>query len=117
MIAHSPLASSVICGSRSTAGTIITIPANSTWCGDLLISASVTIAATATPTITVSGANAAPVNGTVVHRLSITGLALTTVSDSCMIELIVVTGSDPVTLEFSLGGASSAACVANGFIL
>jgi hypothetical protein len=117
MIDHSATVSQVICGSRSTSGTIITIPADSVWCGDLFISASITVAATATPTITLSGNNAGPADGTVVHRLSITGLNLTTVTGSGRIELVVSTGANSVTLEFNTGGATSAACVANGFTL
>lgn len=117
MILAAPFKSNVLCNSRATAGTVITIPANSTWTGDISLSASVAAATTATPTLTVNGTDVGPTGGTVVHRLSLTGLALTTVSDSAYISLVVVTGDSPATLDFSLGGATSAACVANGFIL
>jgi len=117
MIVHSPPAGNVLCGTRNTAGTIITIPPNNVWSGNLVISASVALAATATPSVTVSGTGGGPASGTIVHRLSITGLALTTVSDSCMTEVIVVSGDNPLTLEFAVGGASSATVTATGFLL
>jgi len=118
MIAFSPNPGHTICGNRTSAGTIITIPAGSTWCGDIQIAASVTVGATGTPSVTVSGAGAEPAAGAVLSRLSITGLALTTVTDSNTISAIVVApaGND-VTLEFATGGASSASVVCNGFTL
>jgi len=117
MYAYTMNPGDVVCGSRTTAGTIITIPAGRQWCGSIMISASATTAGTATPTVTVTGTNASPANGTVVNRLSITGLALSTVADSAMIDLIAFApaGND-VTLEFATGGAASAAVVANGFL-
>lgn len=117
MIVLGPLQDHVLCGSRTTAGTVLTIPANSTWTADLLISASVTAAATGSPTLTINGTDVGPSGGAVVHRLSITGLALTTVTDSAYISVLVVTGNAAATLDFALGGASSAACVANGVLL
>lgn len=108
---------SILCGSRTTTGTILTIPAGSTWCGDIMISASVTALGTATPTVTVNGANAAPASGTVVQRLSISGIALTAVTDSNTIAAVIVATDTNVTLDFATGGANSAAVVCNGFTL
>lgn len=107
----------ILCASRTTAGTILAVPAGSTWCGDVMISASVTAAGTASPTVTVNGTNAHPASGTVIQRLSITGLALTTVTDSNTISVVVVATDNDVTLDFALGGAGSAAVVCNGFKL
>jgi hypothetical protein len=117
MIVFSPAQGNISCGSRNSTGTILTIPANSTWTGDLCISASVAAAGTGAPTITVNGSDVGPAGGTIVHRLSITGLALTTISDSCSIPVLIVTGASSATLDFATGGASSAACVANGALL
>jgi len=118
MFIHAPTTAKLRCNSRTTDGTIITIPAGKIWCGDLMISASVAEAATGAPTITVSGANAAPANGTIIHRLSITGLAGTTVADSATISAFVRAPlANAVTLEFAAGGATSAAAVANGVLL
>lgn len=117
MIAYSPNPGHIVQGSRTSTGTILTIPADSVWCGSIQIAASVAVAGTGAPAVTVSGANVEPANGSVLARLSITGLALTTVADSSTIDAIVVTGSTPVTLEFNTGGASSASVVCNGFTL
>jgi len=47
-----------------------------------------------------------------------TGLALSTVTDSCMIEVVVrAPEGNAVTLEFNTGGATSASATVNGFIL
>lgn len=117
MIAYSPNPGHTICGSRTTTGTILTIPAASVWCGDIALSASIAAAGTATPTVTVTGTDVEPATGTVVGRLSLTGLALTTVADSNTVSVIVVTGASSATLDFSVGGANSAAVVCNGFTL
>lgn len=117
LIAYSPNPGHMVYGSRTSTGTILTIPANSVWCGDVAITASVAVAATGSPTVTVSGTAVEPSAGTTLNRLSITGLALTTVSDSNTISAIVMTGDNPATLEFNTGGATSAAVVCNGFTL
>lgn len=83
-----------------------------------MITASVAIAGTGTPNVTMSGTNAAPASGSVVHQLTITGLALNTVADSATIDLIAFAPAEnDVTLEFATGGASSAAVVCNGFVI
>ncbi len=106
------------CASGTTTGTILTVPAGIVWSGELFMSASVALAATATPSVTVSGTGANPDSGTVVHRLSLTGLALTTVHGSGTISIIVVAPpGNAVTLEFATGGATSATIVANGFFV
>lgn len=117
MIVAAPDASKILCGSRTTTGTIVTIPANSTFTANVVISASVSAAATAVPTVTVSGTGGGPADGTVLHRLSITGLALTTVTDSCMTEILMVSGENALTLEFNTGGATSASVSVTGFLL
>lgn len=118
MISYSPNPGHTICGNRTSAGTILTIPAGSTWCGDIQMAASISVAATGTPNVTVAGAGAEPAAGAVLSRLSITGLALTTVTDSNTVSAIVISPVDnSVTLEFATGGASSASVVCNGFIL
>lgn len=117
MIVHSPAQSALLCATRTSTGTLLTIPANSTWCGDLSISASVAALATGTPRITVNGSDVGPAGGTVVAQLSISGLATSTVPDSVTIGAIVVTGASSATLDFNTGGATSASATANGFTL
>lgn len=119
MIAYSPNGTDhLVCGERTTSGTVLVIPAGSVWCGSIQIAASISVAGTATTRVTVSGAGATPVPGQAIARLSMTGLALSTVADSSTVDAIVMAPPEnSVTLEFNTGGASSASVVANGFIL
>lgn len=98
-------------------GTMLTIPANSTFTGDAFICASIAVAGTARPRIEVSGTGGSPQNGAILHQLAISGLALATVVASGTIEIIVKTGENPVTLTFNSGGASSASATINGFLV
>jgi hypothetical protein len=83
-----------------------------------MISASVAVAGNGTPNVTMSGTNAAPVSGSVVHRLSLSGLALTTVAATATIDLIAFAPAEnDVTLEFATGGSTSASVVCNGFVI
>lgn len=113
-----PKEGNIINGSRTTAGTIITIPAGQVWHGDIQVSATIAAAGVATPNVTVAGTGVEPTAGAVLSRLSITGLAATTVTDSNTIRATVrAPVGNAVTLEFALGGAGSASVVCNGFIL
>lgn len=118
MYAYAMSPSEVVCGSRTSTGTILTIPAGRQWCGSIMISASVAVAGAGTPNVTISGTNASPASGSVVHRLSLSGLALTTVAAAATIDLIAFAPDEnDVTLEFATGGATSASVVCNGFIV
>ena len=118
MINVSPSDGNILCSTRTTTGTLITIPAAGVWTGHLVIAASIAAAGTGTPRISVSGTNAEPADGTVVHQLSLSGLALTTVADSCMTEVIVkAPAGNSITLEFNTGGATSASASATGFLI
>jgi len=118
MINYNPSVGNILCNTRTSTGTLITIPAGAVWSGDIMISASIAAAATGTPRVSVVGTNAEPATGTIVHQLSMTGLALSTVTDSCMIEVVVrAPEGNAVTLEFNTGGATSASATVNGFIL
>jgi len=78
----------------------------------------VAIAGAAAPAVTVNGVGVEPSAGSVVAKIAMSGLALTTVANAGTISVIVrSSATDPATLDFSLGGATSAAVVCNGFIL
>lgn len=119
MIAHFPSAGDIRCGARTTTGTILTIPAGRTFTANIQISASVSVAATATTSVSVVGGGTGqePATGTVLCRLAIVGLALTTVADTATQEILIVAGDQDATLEFNTGGASSASVTVNGFLL
>lgn len=119
MIAAMPSTGDIRCSSRTTTGTVITIPAGRTYCADIFIAASISVAGTATPrvTITAGGTGVEPAAATILHQLSMTGLALSTVAQSGMIEIVCRAGDADATLDFNVGGASSASVTINGFLL
>lgn len=122
MIVAGPPASDII-NASATANTtgIVTVPGGRWLSADVQLSASHTVAGTAVPRVTyvVPGgtSDAAPANGSVLARLSITGLALTTICDSDTTEILVWGGDNGCTLDFNTGGASSASVTINGFLL
>lgn len=110
-------ASQIVSGSRSTTGTVLTVPAGMQWSGSVLLTASVAVAGTSAPQVTTAGTNVAPASGSIVHRLSVTGLALTTVVDSATLEVVVRAPSEnDVTLEFTAGASGTSTVTANGFL-
>lgn len=117
MFAGSVDAEFILNGARSTTGTILTVPAGMQWSGDVYLTASVSVAGTCAPQVTVSGADAVPASGSIVHQLSVTGLALTTVGDSGMTEVIVrAPEGNSVNLVFTAGASGSSTVTANGVL-
>lgn len=112
-----PGASEIMCNTRTTTGTLVTVPAGKWYTADLQISASISVAGTSTPTVTVNGAGAAPASGTVVGRINLTGLALTTVADSDTVGVIVLAPSgNDVTIDFTAGASGTSSATINGYI-
>lgn len=107
----------VLNGSATASGTLITIPANSTFTGDAFISCGMTGVGTGRPRITVSGAGASPSDGSIIHQVTVAGLLNVASASSGTIEIIVKTGANPVTLEFNTGSASAASAIVNGFLV
>lgn len=111
MFPGSPGASQIIGNTVSATGTLVTIPAGNTLTANLLLSAAVAVAGTSAPTVTVQGTNAAPANGTVIAKISVTGLLAAAAADSVPFEIVVkAPAENDVTLQFTAGasGASSA---------
>jgi len=122
MIVAAPPASDIVNASATaTAAGIVTVPGGRWLTANVQLSASHTVAGTAIPRVTyvVPGgtSGAAPANGSTLARLSITGLALTTICDSDATEILVWGGDNGCTLDFNTGGASSASVTINGFLL
>lgn len=107
----------ILNGTRTTNGTVITIPPNSMFNGSIAISASITLAGSATPRVTVAGNNAQPAAGSIVHQVAVAGLLAGIGSGGTPIDVAIKTGSDPVTLEFNTGGASIASVTINGYLV
>lgn len=81
------------------------------------MSATVAVAGASNPVVTVNGTNAAPAAGTVVARLNIAGLALSTVADSNTTSLIMkAPPENDVTLDFTAGANGTSSVTINGFI-
>lgn len=102
---------------RTTSGTLATVTAGRFLTANVSMSASVAVAGNSTPTISVSGTNAVPASGTVIARLNVAGLALTTVSDTIETEIIVYAPPEnDVTVEFTAGATGTSSASLNGFI-
>jgi len=117
MFQGSPSAEEVFCATRTTTGTLVTIPAGKWYTADVSISASTSVLGASNPVVTVNGTNAAPASGTVVARLNINGLALTTVNGSMTIPVIVRSPSEnDVTIDFTAGASGTSSATINGYI-
>lgn len=117
MLQQSVDAEFILSGSRTTTGTILTVPAGMQWNGSVCLTASVAALGAGAPTVATAGTNAAPAAGTVVHRLSVSGLALTTAGAEATQEVILRApeGND-VTLEFTAGATGTSTVTANGYL-
>jgi len=117
MFTGQPNASEIKCNTVTATGTIITVPAGKWFTGDLTISATVAVAGASNPVVTVNGTDAAPAAGTVIGRLNLAGLALSTVSDAIHTEVIALApaGND-ITIDFTAGANGTSSATLNGFI-
>lgn len=104
-------------GSRTTTGTIVTLPANKYFSFDIQLSGAQSGAGTAAPTVTFNststGGTFSPASGSVVARLQVVGLLGVTSSDSATVEVAGYTGDTGATLDFTASGTCSV--VVNGF--
>jgi len=107
----------ILNGTRSTNGTILTIPPNSFFNGSCAISGSITLAGSATPRVTVAGNAVEPAAGAIVHQVAFAGLLAGIGSGGTPQELIIKTGAEAATLEFNTGGASIASVTINGYLV
>lgn len=107
----------IVAGSRISDGVIVTIPADSMFNGQVFLSASITTEGAARPSVSVVGSDCDPSGGTIVHQLSLAGVANAVVTSSGVVDVLVKTGSAAATLNISLAGASSASASVNGFLV
>ena len=117
MFAGLPDASDVVGSTRTTSGTLVTVPAGRAFTGDLVVSASVAVAGNSSPTVTVNGTGAAPSSGTTLSRINLNGLALTTVADSVAHEVFVVATTDPITIDFTAGATGTSSASLHGYLI
>jgi hypothetical protein len=102
---------------RNTTGTLVTVPAGKFLTANVVLSASISVAGTSIPTVSTAGVNPTPDAGSVMVRLNLTGLALTTVADSVETEIVVAAPPEnDVTVEFTAGASGTSSASLNGFI-
>lgn len=116
MFPGSPAASQIVGGSRTTSGLLATVPAGMTLTANIGMTAAVAVLGTSTPTVTVNGANASPATGTVIARLSVSGLLAAASSAAEDFEVLVKAppGND-VTLDFTAGGVGTSSATISGW--
>ena len=102
---------------RTTTGTMVTVPAGKFLTANVALSAAISVAGTSIPTVTISGADSVPASGSTLVRLNLTGLALTTVSDTIDTEILVgAPAENDVTIEFTAGASGTNSASLNGYI-
>ena|SRR5258706_186925 len=117
MFSGFPPANDILCSTRTTTGTMITVPAGRGYTGDLVLSAAVSVAGTSIPTVAVNGTNAVPAAGSVIARINLTGLALTTVNDSATFPIVVYAPPEnSITIDFTAGATGTSSASLNGFL-
>ncbi len=117
MMDNFPDQDEILCITRTTTGTMVTVPAGRAYTGTLTMSASVAVLGNSNPVVTVNGTDAAPAAGTVVGRLNLTGLALTTVNGEATFEIIAraPTGND-ITIDYTAGANGTNSATLNGYV-
>lgn len=101
---------------RTTTGTLITIPQGRYFTGNVLLSAQLTAAGTSQPKVTIAGTSSTPSIGTTLAQINVGGLLAVAVSGSGETEVLVYADSEDVTLEFTAGANGTSSCSVNGFI-
>lgn len=117
MFQGQPNSQEILCATRTTTGTMVTVPAGKWYTGNVSMSASVAVLGNSNPVVTVNGTNASPASGTVIARLDLSGLALTTVNDAIDTEIIVLAPAEnSVTIDFTAGANGTSSATINGYI-
>jgi hypothetical protein len=112
-----PSSSEIICNTRTTTGTLITIPAGKWYTGNISMTASVAALGASAPVVTTAGTDVSPAAGTVIARCDSAGLLASASSNSSYQEIIVLAPSEnDVTLEFTAGASGVSSATVNGYI-
>lgn len=116
MFAGAPDPQDMMAATRTTSGTLITVPAGKWYTGDLILSAAVSVAGSSISTVSTGGTSPSPSIGTVIARLNVVGLALTTICDSVSCEILVYGGDEGATIEYTAGANGTNSASVNGYI-
>lgn len=99
-----PAPSDIVGASRTTTGTLYTVPAGRTFSGSVSLSTSIAVAGNSQPTIAVAGTGVSP-TGTI-HQIHAVGLALTTVANSnTQNNVMIFGGTSGATVSFTQGAS------------
>lgn len=101
---------------RTTSGTLVTVPAGRVFCYDLNATNTITVAGNATVTVTVNGAAGEPSNGTVILQCICQGLALTASTNTAYITGVIRAGANDLTIDVTVGAGASSTTIA-GYLL
>lgn len=116
MFPGSPGQDQIIGNSLTSNGTLATIPAGMTLTANIGLHASVAVLGTANLTVTVNGTNAAPAAGTVIARLTVSGLLASASTGVEDFEIICkAPPGNAITLAFAISGAGSGGAAINGW--
>jgi len=109
----------IVANTISSSGTLITIPAGRWLAGTLSLSASIgTLAGTSISSVATAGTNVAPVAGSVLLRLNLTGSLLGTSSEVVSSEILVrAPDENDVTLTFTAGATGISSVSISGFFI
>lgn len=117
MFPGGPSSEQIIGASRTTSGTLATVPAGHTLTANIGLTAAVAVLGTSAPTVAVSGTNAAPASGTVVARIVVSGLLAAAAASSGDFEVLVkAPAENAVDLVFTAGAAGASAVTINGWL-
>jgi len=117
MFPGSPSQEQIIGNALTASGLLATVPAGHTLTANIGLSAAVAVLGTSTPVVTVQGTNAAPAAGTVVARITVSGLLAAAAAASSDFEIIVkAPPGNAVTLQFTAGAAGASSATINGWI-
>lgn len=108
---------SLVSATRTTTGLLLTVPAGRRFSGSCALSGTITLAGVCNPSVTVTGLDAEPAEGSVLHQLMLTGLALATANNSSTVDVHVrAPAGNPITLQFTQGATGSSSVTLNGYM-
>lgn len=104
-----PIAADIMQGSRTTTGTLFTVPAGRVWRGSISLASSISVAGNAS--CSVSGA-------AVIHQLPLVGLALVAVSSANTLDNVYIHGGGSgQAVTFTAGASGNSSASAAGRLL
>jgi hypothetical protein len=116
MFPGSPGSDQIIGNSLTANGTLATVPAGTTLTANIALNAAVAVLGTANLTVTVNGVDAAPVAGSVVARLTVSGLLAAAACGAQEFEIVCkAPPGNPITLAFAISGAGTGSACINGW--